>query len=290
MSFALSDVLTRIGALSGVAVEPCERSLLHAYIACLSIDDLCTAISMTLNDQTHIRLALRNRLLRLLRDPANIPIGENLGALVDATVAASDLNRNVRQAADALHSAIFAYLPLRQQHKLLDRWKDRGTRGAMARWLKASKECPSLFEASVALSYWRASGDVRAAKSLANQATVHELADILDELVSTCAEGWIISKAVVRVGGADGLTWEKIHENHPATYLYLCARTHRSVSDDDAFELACKCSDIDLKGNRGLAIWSIGQMRMFDVLDRINAVTEMLQQRDMAEMRARLSI
>jgi hypothetical protein len=162
MKFALPELLERISSVGGSAHEA-EGSLLHAYIASLSFADLCTAITMTLDSP--VNLALRSRLLRLLREGRTELEAEILVALIEQTAIGSDADKALRRVADALHSAVFAYLPLPTQQMLLDRWIDRGTRGTMGRWLKVTNEHPALFDAKVALAYWRASKDPRARAS-----------------------------------------------------------------------------------------------------------------------------
>jgi hypothetical protein len=54
-------------AVQGIS-HPDDGSLLHAYIACLSFSDLCLAITTMFADPANVRLALRGRLLRLLRE------------------------------------------------------------------------------------------------------------------------------------------------------------------------------------------------------------------------------
>ena len=157
----------------------------------------------------------------------------------------------------------------------------------MARWLKAARDTPTLFDASVALAYWRATRDYRAAKSLAYQAEPDALGPIVSELVAQCEEGWIISKAILRSGCNDESTWDLVRSNHPSTYLYLCAQLPREISDDDAFALVWDCPGIAIHGDRGLAIWAVGQMGKVAVLDRISNSAEALFEKDTADMRAR---
>lgn len=262
-----------------------RRSLVRAYIACLSFPDLCMAISASLDAPLLVRLALRRRLLRLLANGLDdaAPVVD----LVEYTAVASDSARNLRRAADALHSEVFAYLPLNSQQMLLERWVDRGGRGAMARWIKAVKAHESHFEAPIALGYWRASGDFRAAKALAYQAKPEFLEAIIPELVARCEEGWIIAKAIRRCGDTTAEIWDELRQRHPATYLYLCAQMARVVSDDEALELVHQCNVGLIDNERGLAIWAVGQMRKVTVLDRIVDAFEVLKQRD-AEQWARL--
>ena len=144
--------------------------------------------------------------------------------------------------------------------------------GAAARWLKATKSVPLLFDPQVALAYWRETLDYRAAKSLAYQAEPKFLSKILAELTSKCDQGWIVSKAILRVGTVDEEVWSLVRDKHPVTYLYLCAQTGRFVSDLEAWSLVSNPQIND----RGLAIWAIGQMGMVTVLDRIAETTPIL--------------
>lgn len=281
-------MLKRIATVAGQRPYVSDsHSLLHAYSACLTFDDLCASIALTLGAPADVRLALRGRLLRTLGDHPAPEQRDRLVDLVAETSAISDGDRGLRQTVDALHSALLRHLPIPTQHQILERWVDRGTRGAMARWLKAARDTPTLFDASVALAYWRATRDYRAAKSLAYQAEPGALGPIVSELVAQCEEGWIISKAILRGGCDDETTWDLVRSNHPATYLYLCAQLRREISDDDALALVWACPGIAIHGDRGLAIWAVGQMGKVAVLDRIRDSAEALFEKDTAEMRVR---
>lgn len=283
MPLSVSEILERVESVNGSSsfgyID--GRSLLHAYIACLSFADLCSAIAITVSADSRIRLALRSRLLRLLREECTDAQLAILISLVERTIEISDANKAIRKVTDALYSAVFGFLPLPTRQMILDRWVDRGTSGGMARWLKATKENPESFDPLVARAYWRASKDYRAAKSLAYQASPEILRSIIPEIVKECAEGWIISKAIIRAGGADDASWEHIHAEHPATYLFLCARTARDVTDDEAFELVTRSpGGFALTGDRGLAIWAVGQLGKLAVLDRVRNENIMCRQRD----------
>jgi hypothetical protein len=287
-TITLEDILARIAAVADQTPLATDgRSLLHAYSACLAFDDVCAAIALSLGEPADVRLALRGRLVRLLGDDPTADQRDSLVMLVEETCALSDGDKGLRQTVDALHSALLRHLPMPTQHHLLERWVDRGTRGAMSRWLKATRDTPSLFDPSAALSYWRATRDHRAAKSLAYQASPEALAPVVGELVAHCEEGWIISKAIIRSGCDDDAAWDLVQSNHPATYLYLCAQLRREISDNEAFELVWACPGIAIHGDRGLAIWAIGQMGKVAVLDRIRDSADALFEKDTAEMRAR---
>jgi hypothetical protein len=281
MSVHPDEVLERIDAIFKRPVhEPNRRSLIHAYIACFNFADLANAISIKLNAPSELRLALRSRMLRHLREGVACHDFDVLTMLIETTAVTANNNKMLRQAVDALHSALFPHAPLHVQQMLLDRWHSRGTKSAMARWLKATRDQPFLFDVGIALSYWRWSKDSRTAKSLAYQASPEELRSIVPEFVQVGAEGWIIARAIVRAGWANELCWEIIHARHPATFLYLCAKMHRPVSDNEAFELVCRCRGTT-EDNRGLAIWALGSLGKFAVLDRIYTDIDKLQRRDL---------
>jgi len=280
--------LERITAVSGEWPNPTDaRSLLHAYVSCLSFSDLCVAIEQCLDAPVVVRLALRGRLLRLFGEKLSDEERGHLISLVERTTIIADASVRVRQTVDALHSALIGHMPLPTQHAVLERWVDRGTRGSMARWLRAVRDNPSLFDAVVALAYWQASRDPRAAKSLAYQASPEALRPIISELANHCGEGWIVSKAFLRACCDDEEALDIVRSKHPATYLYLCAKLKLPLSNDDAFELVWACPGIAIEGDRGLAIWAIGQMGRVEVLDRIRDSAEMLFEKDMAELHMR---
>lgn len=274
--------------INKIAVEglshPDAGSLLHAYIACLSVPDLCLTITETLAAPSKLRLALRRRQLRLLGD-GNLQHQDrqHLHDLIERSRAAGQENPAVRPVVEALLSAAFEFLPRPQQQSIIEAWIDRGTRGAAARWLKAVAQVPDLFDEKAVIAYFRSTNDERAAKRLASQASSAFLTEILSELADRCEEGWIVSRAAMRADTVSDAVWPIIRSKHPATYLYLCARLRRGISEVDALELVMTCPNSIMNQTRGLAIWAVGQMGMIRVLDEIVARGEELHRRDLEE-------
>ncbi|WP_456707735.1 hypothetical protein [Bradyrhizobium sp. USDA 4452] len=162
--------------ISKIAFEgfshPDAASLLHAYIACLSVPDLCLAITETLAAPSKLRLALRRRLLRLL-GYGNLqhPDRKHLYDLIERSRAAGHDNPPIRLAVEALLSATFEFPPRPQQQSIIETWIDGGTRGAAARWLKAVAQVPALFDERAVMAYYSSTDDDRAAKRLASHAS-----------------------------------------------------------------------------------------------------------------------
>ena len=283
-----SDPNGMIERISRITIEglshPDESSLLHAYIACLSVPDLCLAITTTLAAPSKLRLALRRRLLRLLGD-ANLQHHDrqHFHDLIERTRSIGQDNPSVRPVVEALLSAAFEFLSPPQQQSIIEAWIDRGARGAAARWLKAVAQVPALFDEKAVMAYFRSTDDERAAKRLANQASPACLTEILSELADRCEEGWIVSRAAMRADAVREAVWPIVRSKHPATYLYLCARLRRDISEADALEIVMTCPNSIMNQTRGLAIWAVGQMGMIRVLDEIVARGEELHRRDLEE-------
>lgn len=266
--------------------HPDATALLHAYTACLATADLCSAIFDTLPDRSDRRSALRRRLLRLMRDgQLEQPDLEIIHDLVERCRSASRETPALRVTVDTLLSSLFEFLPAAQQHSVVEEWIDRGTSGAAGRWLKAASKVPTLFDERAAMAYFKASGDERAAKVLANAASPLFLSEIVQELADRCDQGWLISKAAMRAASVPDDAWAVIRAKHPATYLYLCARLGRIVAEDEALELVLLSPNSIVNQTRGLAIWAVGQIGLIRVLDEIVARGGELERTDLEAFR-----
>lgn len=269
MNLSFDDKLDRIVSFSEYTwIDFDHPHLFNAYVAALSVDELCNVVAAILVEHPKLRSRLQRRLIRLLSEGPFEANFEALRALLLQTKPLAQTNNKLRPAIDALHAGVFEWLPMDEQHSLLEEWIGRGTRGAAARWLKATRTVSRLFDTQTAFSYWKESRDFRAARSLAHQAEPRFLKERLLELVEGCNEGWIISKAALRAASIDEEVWTTICGKLPATYLYLCAKLGRPVKDAEALEIISAC-DSD---GRGLAIWATGQMKMYGVLDQLSAV------------------
>ena len=244
------------------------RSLLHAYAACLSPAEACEAALVTLDARIEVRGAIRNRLRRLGNEGIGVPELDGLARrLLDLRPAESKTRLRV----DALLSHLFPVLspPIRQE--ILDRWRDRGTREAGARWLKAIADDDLLFGVAAVLDYWRESGDWRAARILAYRADPAMLAEILPDFLKAGVQGSIVGKAALRTASISAEDWTKIRTTLPATYAYICAKTGRVVSEAEALALVLESDPFE---ERGLAIWAIGQMGLWSVLEQVRVAED----------------
>lgn len=274
MGYTLGEKLERIyDCAKSPAPYGIERSLLHAYVACLTFDELCEAICITLKAEAPLRMALRGRLLRLLR-LSDGQFAERLSLLVEKAQSLHEDNYVMRTRVDALLSAVYSWLPLPTRHVVLECWIDRGTSGTADRWLKAMASDEPLFDAKAIFEYWLKSHNTLAAKILAYQAEPTFLDGILVELAVGGAEGWIISKAALRSTSIPDDIWHLLRDSHPASYAYLCAMAGRKLTDEEAIALIEETSSSIANDGRGLVIWAMGQMGLISALDRLDPKRE----------------
>lgn len=265
--------------------EDVSRAILHAYVACLRFNDLVEAAATFLAGPAALRGALRNRLVRLSRGPAS---PDQLAFLATRLLALKPPDRLSRTTLDTLLSALYPTFPPEERRAALDRWLDIGTASAAARWLKAMSDDELMFDAQAILSYWRNSRDWRAAKVLAYKAAPELLSEIMPELVRETDQGWIASRAAIRLGRLETAEWEHLRSALPASYLYLCAMLGRQVDDDEAVLLVRQAGG-EIENQRGLAIWALGEMGMVVAVDAVRELAETLLQDDRDRLREQLS-
>jgi hypothetical protein len=272
-------VFTKIEACAAEAhSDTLSRSLMNAYVACLSFDGLTELAVASLNAATKIRRAVRTRLNRMAERTLS---ASQLETFAQRLVSLTPADRHSRTTIDVLLSDIYARLPPPTRQVILHRWIDTGKRGPAARWLKAIKDDTMLFDAAAILSYWRATRDRNAAVVLALKADPMMLQPLLRELIHNVHEGWIIRRAAVRVGFLPEDCWEDVRQSSPVTYLYLCALLNRPVEVEEAVQLVRQLPGT-FDSDRGLAIWSLGQMGLEKALDEIYRAREEMREEDLA--------
>ena len=258
-----------------------SRNLLHAYTACLPIEELCEAAVRTFNSELSVRRAILTRLLRIGGEKG---CEEQLDQLGSRLLGLSPAGAKERLRIDALLSQLYAFFSPPTRQIVLERWRSRGTIGAGVRWLKAISSDTLLFEINAIVDYWRATGDARAAKLLAYRGDAPFLANLLPELVERCQEGWIVSRAALNAGLVSDACWEAIRGKFPATYAYLCAKVGRPITEAEALDLVRESGASWPADDRGLAIWALGQLGMWSALEQIRMLVPDFHAEDLAKM------
>ncbi len=264
---SLHDLLARIHDCGNPQMTEIAPQLAHAFAGCLTDNELCEAVAPTLRANAFMRSVL---LAQLFRRAKNGLDAGRLDGVVTSLTRAGEEEPKLRVKADAILSHIYPMLVPPTREMVLELWRTRGLPGSTSRWLKAISTDELLFSFELITAYWRATRDYRAAKTLADRAEPARVSDLLPEMIETCDEGWIIQRAALRASLVPESAWQAIRQRFPATFAYLCARTRRAMTEADAYEIIADCEP-DVDGLRGLAVWSVGQLGMSTVLERVYA-------------------
>jgi hypothetical protein len=263
-----SDARLRRLVELGSEVRTLSAGLLPAFGACLSFDEACQALAVLLEAQPAVRRAVLNRVLYLAREGADSTRFSLLAAEL-LLVRASTTHRLPR--IDAVLATLFPFFPLDAKSKILDAWKSDRRRSSKSRWLKAVQENPELFEPNEVLAYWRCTRHLDAAKIIAYSAPTEVVKDFISELVEHCDQGWIIARASLRAIDVPTEVMDRIKDKFPSTYAYICAKTNRPLTHEEALDLYWRTDPSEFSGGRGLTAWSIGYLGMWETLEEIRA-------------------
>jgi hypothetical protein len=273
------DRITECAAESNL--DTLSRNLLHAYAACLTIEELCEATVRTLDSSLEVRRAMLKRLIRIGRQDDS---REHLDKLGLRLLNLPPAHSRKRLLIDAVLSPLYGFFFPSTRQKVLERWRGRGTIGASARWLKAIAGDDLLFELGEVLAYWRVTGDARAAKLLAYRGNADFLTGLLPELIERCDEGWIVSRATLSAGAVYEQCWQAIRRKFPSRYAYLCAKAGRNMGEVEALDLMRAAGDTWPGDERGLAIWALGQLGMWSALEQIRALLPDFRNEELAKI------
>ncbi|MER9681769.1 hypothetical protein NKJ23_20960 [Mesorhizobium sp. M0184] len=238
-------------------------SFMRAYVGCLSVDELCDAAIITLKDPLQIHMAIRKRLARLCEE-RRIAVDDLSVRLIE-----QGEDRHLRSRIEACLSHLLMSFSPAQRLFLLDRWEDKNTSSAWARWLKAINGDNMHYGDELIAKCWQTTRDPRAAKVLVSRGAPEILKVLASDFIVSGVEGWIVGKAIIRAGGVSDDVWDILRERQPATYAYLCAKQLRPLSESEAIQVVLDSPDEFHNGGKGLAIWSLGQLGLEHALDEL---------------------
>ncbi|RMI21390.1 hypothetical protein DA102_002230 [Sinorhizobium meliloti] len=191
-----------------------------------------------------------------------------LDDLVSRLLQTGELERKERVRREAVLSHVYSSLSPSSRRDVLDWWYARAGGDAMRRWMKAISNDAFHFSLGEVRRYWETSKDDRAAQILVDKGQPEEVAEFLPYFIQVGVPGWLLSRATLKATNISELTWSDIRRAYPVSYLYLCAKTARAISDDDAIEILKEADPLE---QRGLAIWSVGQLGRWHLLEQIEA-------------------
>lgn len=245
-------------------------SLFHAKVSALNAQHFCELAFTSVSAPIHFRNAVRARLNREDREES---ASEQYDELAEKLIQLDKGKNPYRRQTNSLLSVLYSLLSPPCRHLVLNHWEEAGTKDCANRWLKAIEDDPLLLSEDRLFAHWERFRSVRAAYAVAKHSLPNTLTQYLSELISKVDEGWIVSKAALRASAISDRDAQQIKEKFPSTYLYLAAKLGWLLTPDEAFETALNSCKQE-PSNIGLSIWSIGQLRMWNTLEKIETAAD----------------
>lgn len=247
------------------------RSLMHAYVGCLSANEAQRAVLDLLHLPLHIRRAVLNRLVRTCEIGRENGKPVRLDDYAERLIAFGNAHPVRRAQTDYVLSTMLPFFSPVERRGVVEMWMGRGTKAADNRWLKAMQRDSLLFNEEEILACWRHSKHDRAEKIIAYECSPSTVATVLGELLDKRCPGWIVGRAFLRADIVRPEMILRLEDEMPATFLYYCVKKGVPVSDDQALRAVERSSGKADEGDRGLAIWAVGQLGRWNVLEELRS-------------------
>lgn len=246
--------------------ERLPPGMLGAFAACFTWNEVCDALVHLIDGDYVLRRPILNRIMRLAQDR---PDADALRDLVPKLLTVAAENTRLRRRVGSILSSLFEYLPSGSQREVITYWKSGRGRDSQDRWLKAVDRYDQFFDPDDIFRYWQQTHYYAAARLIAYKAPSEFVQEVLDDLIEHCEEGWIISRAALRVPELSEVHLDSIKARFPVSYAYLCAKLGKTMSKSFAIGAFVSEGPDILTGNRPLILWSIGHLGMWDTLEKI---------------------
>jgi hypothetical protein len=240
--------------------------MLGAFAACFTWDEVADVLANVIDDADWVRRPILNRVLRLAQDTPN---SRALNGLVSKLLEVAGEQVRLRRRVGSVLSALFGFLTVATQRKVIAYWQGSASVDSQDRWLKAVEQYDRHFNAEEIFRFWRDTRHWKAAKLIAYRAPPTFVQTALEEIIEHCDQGWVVSRAALRACRLSEAHLDNIRMRFPVSYVYLCAKTGRQLAEDVAIETFIKEGPETFTGSRSLVLWSIGHLGMWDTLEKI---------------------
>jgi hypothetical protein len=254
------------------------NGMVAAFAACFTWDEACHALIHLIDAGHDVRGPVQRRVVRLAEHSPNEEAPRHL---VSQLLSISEYQVRLRRRTSAILWSLFAYLPIECQRQVLHYWKANPSADSQSRWLKAVGEFDTFFNSEEICQYWLDTRHYAAAKLIAYKAPPEFVLGVFDDLIDHCHEGWVISRAALRVPVLSDHHLRRIRRRFPVSYAYLCAKTNRPLSERFVMQTFIKEGMTPLSENRSLLLWSVGQLGMWATLEKICARWPDIEEQDM---------
>jgi hypothetical protein len=244
------------------------------------------------NDNWLLAAPILGRLYRFIDEGSNAEcVSELAQRLLDLKKGRPVLTRRLNAVLERLYDAVGPDL----RHAMVEVWQGDSRLDSTRCWLKVATRDPAQFNPAAVFGYWQITRDPRAAKLIATQAPPSFLVSVLPALIEGCnaREHWLVSRAAIRSHEAERIGLEilaAIKGRSLASYAYVCAMTGTPMTHEEAIAMVRATTSEDWGGSRGLVIWSIGRLGMWDSLDCIRDLAPELREADEAAVMCRFGL
>jgi hypothetical protein len=242
--------------------------IVAAFAACFTWDEACDALIHVIDTAYDVRGPIQKRVVRLAEAAPN---EDALRRLVSQLLAIAEARIRLRRRVGAILWSLFRRLPVESQRDIVRYWKHGSTADSQDRWLKVVGEFDFFFNAGEICRYWRDTRHYTAAKLIAYKAPPEFVLQVLGDLIEHCSEGWIVSRAALRVPSLSDNDLRRIRRRFPVSYAYLCAKLGRPLSERFVIQTFIKEKPDLLSDNRPLLLWSVGHLGMWGTLEKLCA-------------------
>jgi hypothetical protein len=263
-----------------VSVPSSLSGLEYAYAACLTPSELFVCLERSIR-AAHARHVLLNA---IDKHPSADEIKRLASAFAQRLLQTPRSRYSDVQAINYCLNRLFLHLDEEVQAIVIAFWLSDRYADSKKRVISLVSKSLSFGGTEIILAYWKKTGDRLALKHLIYDTPLEWLRDNFEDFLGFDIEPWLISKLFLRLSQILPGIIERAREQDPITYLYLCAKTGKKISDNEAKELFFNNLEEE---RRGLALWAIGTMGCWSALEYITSCSEEISQIDEATFVAR---
>lgn len=259
MSYLLDERVAMLREMeNGYGVTE-DFGLLNACIHCLKPSEATLLLSQEAERSSKLRNGLLRKVSKDLQTSPSLDHSELANRLI---IRLGQADSRGRQGVGYCLSTLLPDLPTETQRGAQLALLRSRFIGLRRRGYKAIAADPAL-EMDYLIEAWVAFQDVECAWLLVKLLSPQDLVVMKEEILPHLSEGWQISRLYLRMSTVDSSVVEELNRIDGIAYSYVLAKLGRSISIEQAKALFAR---YETDERLGLLVWSIGQMKLWDVL------------------------
>lgn len=241
------------------------RTLFAAYVQCLSPEEGCDLLIMSLSQKWDVRRVALRKVCADMEERSSATHRELLRRLTDG-LRQLDLKQRRKTAYCCIRMAVVA--PPADRLRVL-RSLLRSSQAGLRRLIYSalSKGAFRLRLRTIEVA-WRQFRDPECAALMIDRLSVKDLVRHRVDLMKTLKRGWRVGRMYLRIGQSRSDLVEELREADPISYCYVRAKLNMPITEADACRIVRKHFAHE---KLSLLIWALGRMKLRGALDFIRA-------------------